>query len=64
MKSLAGSWLGWQECFSTVDCSLAGLNCIYTALRVSIFKEAKAKNRAMSIFLVCTFGASLCILFL
>ena len=53
MKLLAGSWLGRQECFSTMDCSLAGLNCIYTALSISIFKEEKAKKRAMPIFLVC-----------
>lgn len=36
-----------------MDCSLAGLNCIYTALSTSIFKEEKAKKRAMPGFLVC-----------
>lgn len=57
MKWLAGSWLGRQECFSTVDCSLAGLNCIYTALSISIFKEEKAKKRAMP-----NFGGGWCFL--
>lgn len=33
-----------------MDCSLAGLNCIYASLSISMFQKEKAKKSAMPLF--------------